>query len=193
MDVCVNSPWQPGLYFLLIFCTVVFVRFKTLPYPLRFQIRCDAKPMNRQTTFEFPVDSAPFPAPVVRAARPRGVVASVAGVAPPFQLALEASGDPLDVRLPVLVPERVHGDDVFPAGRQREPRGRDAKPQKVVSVHARGRSWEVSLRIVPDEYEPHAVLMACDELGERIAEERVVPDFRLTESVARSWIEGDFQ
>ncbi len=157
-----------------------------------------AMPMNRQTTFEFPVDGAPFPAPAVRAVRRRRAVVSDPGGLPPFQLALEAQGDPIDVRLPVVVPvpvsARVPGnDDALAAGRLREPRSPGSKPQKVVSVHVRGRMWEVALRIVPDEYEPHALLMAFDELGECVAEERVVPDFRLTEGVARSWIEGDFE
>ena len=74
-----------------------------------------------------------------------------------------------------------------------EPRRAGGRPLRSVSVTVRGRQWEVSLRLVPDEYEPHALLTAHDELGEQVAEERVVADFRLTEGVARSWIEGDFQ
>lgn len=157
-------------------------------------------PMNRQTSFEFPVDGAAFPAPAVRAARRRRLVMPDAGGLPPFQLALEASGDPIEVRLPVSVPAplpvpgRVRDDDDAPAvGVARAQQGPGAKVQKAVSVHVRGRVWEVCLRLVPDEYEPHSVLMAFDELGDCVAEEKVVPDFRLTEGVARSWIEGDFE
>jgi hypothetical protein len=49
----------------------------------------------------------------------------------------------------------------------------------------------VCLRLVP-EFEPHGVLMAFDELGERVAEEKVVPDFRLTEGW-RGADRGDFE
>lgn len=53
--------------------------------------------------------------------------------------------------------------------------------------------WEFVLEVVPDEYEPHALLSAIDENGERIAQERVLPDFKLTQATARAWIEADFR
>jgi hypothetical protein len=53
--------------------------------------------------------------------------------------------------------------------------------------------WEVTLEIVPDEYEPYAVLVAFDAGGEQVAQENVMPDFRLTEAAARAWIKGDFR
>ena len=157
-------------------------------------------PFNRQSSFEFPVEGASFQAPAVRVAHRRRRVMPDAEGHPPFQLALEAQGEPIEVRLPVPIPvpvpvcEPVRGaDDALPAVGRRERQGPGTKLQKAVSVHVRGRVWEVCLRLVPDEYEPHGVLMAFDELGDCVAEEKVVPDFRLTEGVARGWIEGDFE
>ncbi len=155
--------------------------------------------MNHQTSFEFPVDGVQLPLPVVRRARRRrDVSAGEAGA--PCQLALVVSGEPIEVCLPVRVPQppdEAAFETLVRSSRQvaepAEPRRAGGRPLRAVSVTVRGRQWEVSLRLVPDEYEPHALLTAHDELGEQVAEERVVADFRLTEGVARSWIEGDFQ
>src|SRR3978361_1060982 len=38
----------------------------------------------------------------------------------------------------------------------------------------------VTLDIVPDEFDPHALLAAQDEFGEQIAQVKVRPDFKLT-------------
>lgn len=159
-------------------------------------------PINRQSSFEFPVEGSSFQAPAVRGAHRRRRVMPDAEGHPPFQLALEAQGEPIEVRLPVPVPVPIHepvsepvrgADDVRSAAGRCEQPGPGAKVHKRVSVHVRGRVWEVCLRLVRDEYEPHGVLMAFDELGDCVAEEKVVPDFRLTEGVARGWIEGDFE
>mgnify|MGYP001189952214 FL=1 len=155
--------------------------------------------MNHQTSFEFPADGAQPPLPVVRRARRRRDV-SAGDAEAPCQLALVVSGDPIEVRLPVRVPpppDEAAFETLVRSSRlvaePAAPRRAGGRPLRSVSVTVRGRQWEVSLRLVPDEYEPHALLTAHDELGELIAEERVVADFRLTEAVARSWIEGDFQ
>ncbi|MDD3352832.1 hypothetical protein [Zoogloea sp.] len=47
----------------------------------------------------------------------------------------------------------------------------------------------VTLDIVPDEFEPHALLSAVDDGGEVLAREQVGPDFRLTAATARAWVE----
>lgn len=57
---------------------------------------------------------------------------------------------------------------------------------------AQGR-LEIALDIVPDEDNPYAVLSARDALGDVIAEVRVKPDFRLSESSASAWVDGGFQ
>ena len=155
--------------------------------------------MNHQTCFEFPADGVQLPLPVVRKARRRRD-AAVGDAGAPCQLALVVSGELIEVQLPVRVPpppDEAAFETLVRSSRQMaepvEPRRAGGRPLRSVSVTVRGRQWEVSPRLVPDEYEPHALLTAHDELGEQVAEERVVADFRLTEGVARSWIEGDFQ
>jgi hypothetical protein len=51
----------------------------------------------------------------------------------------------------------------------------------------------VTLDIVPDEFDPHALLAAQDEFGEQIAQVKVRPDFRLTMSGAAAWIEAAYR
>ena len=67
-----------------------------------------------------------------------------------------------------------------------------AQLHKNVSVQAAGASWQVTLDIVPDEFEPHALLAALDEYGEPVAQVRVRPDFKLNSASATRWIENDF-
>jgi hypothetical protein len=51
----------------------------------------------------------------------------------------------------------------------------------------------VTLDIVPDEFDPHALLAAQDEFGEPIAQVKVRPDFRLTLASATAWIEAEYR
>ncbi|WP_322057798.1 hypothetical protein [Paraburkholderia sp. J63] len=51
---------------------------------------------------------------------------------------------------------------------------------------------DVTLDIVPDEYEPYALLTALDAFGEQIAQVRVAPTFKLTQARAQTWAEGGF-
>jgi hypothetical protein len=50
----------------------------------------------------------------------------------------------------------------------------------------------VKLDIVPDEYEPYAVLSAWDEMGDEIAKVNVAPNFTFTLDTATAWVENDF-
>ncbi|CAN7171978.1 MULTISPECIES: hypothetical protein [unclassified Variovorax] len=68
-----------------------------------------------------------------------------------------------------------------------------AQLNKSVSVGAGSERIRVSLQIVPDEDNPHAVLRAHDELGAQLGEVRVAPGFKLNADSAAAWIEGDFQ
>ena len=68
-----------------------------------------------------------------------------------------------------------------------------ARLNKSVSVGAGSERVRVSLRIVPDEDNLHAVLSAIDELGAALGEARVRPDFRLSADSAAAWIESGFQ
>ncbi|AVR88586.1 hypothetical protein [Thauera aromatica] len=70
---------------------------------------------------------------------------------------------------------------------------RHAALHKRLTVFALDRQWEVRLDIVPDDYEPYAVLSAFDEAGDELAQLRVRPDFRLTSASATAWITDDFR
>jgi len=50
----------------------------------------------------------------------------------------------------------------------------------------------VTLDIVPDEFDPHAVLAARDEFDEPLAHVKVRPDFKLTQASASAWIEAGY-
>ncbi|MDE2400971.1 MAG: hypothetical protein KGL90_04855 [Burkholderiales bacterium] len=52
--------------------------------------------------------------------------------------------------------------------------------------------WDVTLDIVADEYEPHALLAAHDEGGGQVAQVRVPANFKLTPASATAWIEAGF-
>jgi len=51
----------------------------------------------------------------------------------------------------------------------------------------------VTLDVVPDEDDPHAILTARDPLGEQLAQVRVGPGFKLNASSASAWIDDDFR
>ena len=51
----------------------------------------------------------------------------------------------------------------------------------------------VTLDIVPDDDDPHALLSAHDALGEPLAQVRVAAGFKLGNASATSWVENDFR
>ena len=63
---------------------------------------------------------------------------------------------------------------------------------KSVDVSTAQARWHVTLDIVPDEDDPHALLAATDAFGERVAQVRVRADFRLNAASAAAWIDGGF-
>ncbi|GIZ50266.1 hypothetical protein [Noviherbaspirillum aridicola] len=67
-----------------------------------------------------------------------------------------------------------------------------ASLNKSVGISVGDASLTVTLTIVPDDYEPYAVLRALDEHGEAIAEKRVAPTFRLNRQTASEWAEKNF-
>ena len=67
-----------------------------------------------------------------------------------------------------------------------------ASLHKEVLVNAAAARWRVTLDIVPDEFEPHALLSACDGGGEQVAQVRARPDFKLNHSSALAWVESGF-
>jgi hypothetical protein len=68
-----------------------------------------------------------------------------------------------------------------------------AQHHKNVSVTLRGQRILVTLDIVPDEDDPHAMLAAEDAFGEPLAKLRVAPTFKLSVASATAWAEDDFR
>ncbi|WP_066334659.1 hypothetical protein [Azohydromonas lata] len=77
--------------------------------------------------------------------------------------------------------------------RRRADQHQHAMLHKSVTVSAGGETVTVELDIVPDEYEPYAVLAAKDVFGEQLASVKVRPDFKLNAASAGAWIEGGYQ
>jgi hypothetical protein len=61
-----------------------------------------------------------------------------------------------------------------------------------IIVTARAARVTVSLDIVPDDENPTAVLSATGDDGERLAEVRVAPSFKLNRSSAVAWADSGF-
>jgi hypothetical protein len=64
---------------------------------------------------------------------------------------------------------------------------------KSVSVSTPTGQVSVTLDIVPDEYDPHAVLEALAATGEQLAQVRVAPGFKLNLASATAWIADGFR
>lgn len=64
---------------------------------------------------------------------------------------------------------------------------------KNVAVTVAGQRITVTLDIVPDEDDPHAMLAAHDVFGEELARVRVAPTHRLTTATAAAWIESGYR
>ena len=63
---------------------------------------------------------------------------------------------------------------------------------KEVGVMSAGGRISVTLDIVADEDDPHALLAAYDVAGVQLAQQRVVPNFKLSLARATAWVEGGF-
>ncbi len=64
---------------------------------------------------------------------------------------------------------------------------------KHMAVTVGAASFNITLDIVPDEDDPYALLTACDDAGEQLAQVRVAPGFKLNRSTATAWVEADFR
>jgi hypothetical protein len=64
---------------------------------------------------------------------------------------------------------------------------------KNLTVTVKGARYTVTLDIVPDEDDPHALLAAVDAFGESLARVRVAAGFRLSNTSAEAWIADDFR
>jgi len=77
--------------------------------------------------------------------------------------------------------------------RQRQEQQLHATLHQSVTINAPSGRISVTLDIVVDEDDPHALLTAHDANDERLAQVRVVPNFKLNTASANSWIENDFR
>jgi hypothetical protein len=68
-----------------------------------------------------------------------------------------------------------------------------AAMHKQFQVTTDGGRVLVTLDIVPDEFDPHALLAAQDDFGEQIAQVKVRPDFKLTTATATAWVEAGYR
>ncbi|AMO98939.1 hypothetical protein CAter282_1039 [Collimonas arenae] len=64
---------------------------------------------------------------------------------------------------------------------------------KNMTVSDGSASYNVTLDIVPDDDFPYALLSARDEDGEQVAQVRVAPTFKLSQSSASTWVENGFR
>jgi len=69
---------------------------------------------------------------------------------------------------------------------------RDAALKKKLSIAWEGRWYEVTFELVPDEYEPHAVLSAVDDAGQSVASHRVPTTLKFTRDAMNDWVRAGF-
>ena len=62
-----------------------------------------------------------------------------------------------------------------------------------IAVSAASGRVQITLDIVPDEDDPHALLGAFDATGEALARVRVGPSFKLNAASANAWVEDEFR
>jgi len=77
--------------------------------------------------------------------------------------------------------------------RRRHEQQLHAMLHKKLSVSAEAGQVDVTLDIVPDEFDPYALLSAYDADGEQLAQLRVDAGFKLSERSANAWIANDFR
>jgi len=64
---------------------------------------------------------------------------------------------------------------------------------KSVAVNGPSGRIDVTLDIVPDEDDPHALLAAANAMGEHLAQVRVSAGFKLSLASAEAWVEDSFR
>jgi hypothetical protein len=77
--------------------------------------------------------------------------------------------------------------------RQRQVQQLRATLHQNITINAPDGRISVTLDIVADEDDPHALLAAHDANDERLAQVRVSPRFKLNKASANAWIEDDFR
>lgn len=62
-----------------------------------------------------------------------------------------------------------------------------------ITINAQSGRISITLDIVAEEDDPHALLAAHDAHGEQLAQVRVEPGFKLSKASANAWIDDDFR
>lgn len=75
---------------------------------------------------------------------------------------------------------------------RRHEQQRHALLHRQLTVNAAEGRVEVTLDIVPDDDDPHALLAALDAAGEMLAQARVAAGYQLTLANATAWVESGF-
>jgi hypothetical protein len=74
----------------------------------------------------------------------------------------------------------------------RSARQREAALKKKLAIAWEGRWYTVQLELVPDEYEPYALLSAIDDAAQTVAKHRVAMSYQLTSDAANAWVRAGF-
>lgn len=77
--------------------------------------------------------------------------------------------------------------------RQRQVQQLHATLHQNITINAASGRISVTLDIVPDEDDPHALLTAHDAADEELAQVRVSSGFKLNKASASAWIDADFR
>lgn len=77
--------------------------------------------------------------------------------------------------------------------RQRQVQQLHATLHQNITINAASGRIGVTLDIVPDEDDPHALLAARDAAGEELARVRVASGFKLNKASASAWIDAGFR
>jgi hypothetical protein len=77
--------------------------------------------------------------------------------------------------------------------RQRQVQQLHAALHQEITIHGQSGRISITLDIVPDEDDPHALLTARDAADEELAQVRVAPGFKLNKASASAWIDADFR
>ena len=77
--------------------------------------------------------------------------------------------------------------------RQRQVQQLHATLHQNITINAASGRIGVTLDIVPDDDDPHALLAARDAAGEELAQVRVASGFKLNKASASAWIDAGFR
>ena len=77
--------------------------------------------------------------------------------------------------------------------RQRQVQQSHAAMHQVITINSHSGRIAVTLDLVADEDDPHALLAAHDAAEERLAQVRVSARFKLNKASANAWIESGFR